>query len=108
VAYGTDEILTKLRRFRDLVKDRFPVHKVLLYGSFAKGLATDQSDIDVAVVIDLPNVQDRLRVGAELFEHSAAIDPAIEPRCVSLEDYENCEPASILAEIKRTAVEIEG
>ena len=101
------EVLDKIRRFRELVVGRYPVRKVLLYGSYAKGLASDGSDIDVAVIVDLPTFKERIRVGAELFLHASSIDPAIEPRCVSWDDYLDCEPASILAEIKRTAVEVE-
>ena len=45
-------IREKILRFHESASRQFPIRKVLLYGSYAKGRATPQSDIDVAVVVD--------------------------------------------------------
>ena len=41
------------------IADNFDVEKVILFGSYANGTATDQSDIDLLVVanIDMPYIE---------------------------------------------------
>ena len=106
MASGKDVVIEKLRLFRTLVKDSFPVQKTLLYGSHARGEAGADSDIDVALIMDVEDIRERIRTTAALYTLAARIDPAIEPRCISTQDYDSCEPASILAEIERTSIEV--
>jgi predicted nucleotidyltransferase len=99
-------IRTKILEFYDSVKREFPVKKILLYGSYARDEATDDSDIDVAVVLDEKNHNQRCDIGAKLMHYAFFVDPAIEPRCVFLDEYLHPEPCSILEEILRTGIEI--
>ena len=51
MASSKDSIVTDLQRYiLELRKNGFPVQKVLLFGSWAKGTAGDESDIDVALI----------------------------------------------------------
>lgn len=43
--YSVDEISTKLRP----AFEKVPVYKALLFGSYAKGMATDNSEIDIVI-----------------------------------------------------------
>lgn len=43
------------RRYKTLVSGVLPVRAVYLYGSYAKGNQTEDSDIDIAVVVDKLN-----------------------------------------------------
>ena len=53
-----DEALQLVRRYKQVICPRFDVEpKVLMYGSYAKGYATPDSDIDVAVIV--PTYGDR-------------------------------------------------
>ena len=106
MAQDQDRINKLLARFYAEIKDRYPVKKVLLYGSWAKGHASPQSDIDVGVVIDWPHRRQRVQITADLFHHARLIDPAIEPKCIFWDEFLNHEKASILSEIIRTAIEI--
>lgn len=45
VIYSVDEISTKLRP----VFEKTPVYKAILFGSYAKGMANDNSDIDIVI-----------------------------------------------------------
>ena len=101
-----DRLLGKIREFRALAEERYPIRKLLLYGSHARGEARTDSDIDVALIMDVHDIRERIRTTAALYTLAHQVDPAIEPRCISSHDYENCEPASILGEIKRTAIEV--
>ena len=79
---------------------------MLLYGSHAKGLATENSDIDVAVVVDEIDHSKRIEITARLFHAAYDIDAAIEPKCIFWDEYVNPEKASILSEIINKSIEI--
>ncbi len=66
-----------------MVKQNVPFSKVILYGSYARGSARDDSDIDVAVV--MPKISgDWLELSSKLFRLTRNIDLRIEP--VALEE----------------------
>lgn len=46
------QALELARQYKTLVAERLPVKAVYLYGSYAKGNQTAESDIDIAVVVD--------------------------------------------------------
>ena len=96
----------KVDRFYQEAKQVLPVKKVLLYGSYAKGLATDSSDIDVAVVIDSPDHLKRIDLTSKLIHIARKIDVAIEPKCVFWDEYQNCPSGSILQDIISTGIEV--
>jgi len=96
----------KVLRFYESARESVPIRKVLLYGSHAKGRATEHSDIDVAVVVDEPDHAKRIEITAKLFHSAFQVDPAIEPKCIFWDEYEDHDEASILFEIIDTAVEI--
>lgn len=97
------DIIIILQEFYKLIKPLYSVKALLLYGSYAKGTYNKDSDIDVAVIIDETDYSKKINITATLFKISAKVDLRIEPKCIYLNDYLNCEPASILAEIKRSA-----
>jgi predicted nucleotidyltransferase len=99
-------VRAKVLRFYESAREFLPIRKVLLYGSHAKGRATEQSDIDVAVVVDEPDHVKRIEITARLFHSAFQVDPAIEPKCAFWDEYENHDDTSILFEIIDTAVEI--
>jgi predicted nucleotidyltransferase len=60
------------------VRSRMPVNMVVLYGSYARGTARKNSDIDVAVVVDKFH-GDYLKASAELFNLVRTVNKRIEP-----------------------------
>jgi predicted nucleotidyltransferase len=93
------------RRFKRLLLDRgYPVRRVVLYGSVAKGTATAKSDIDIAVVTDGFR-ESRIREGGDILLASKDIDLRIETVTLHPEDFDR--PFFTLArEIERTGVEV--
>ena len=75
---GKKQILEIVRDYAEVVKGIFPVRKIILYGSQARKTALEDSDIDVAVVLDSLE-EDYLTTGAMLFTLSRNIDLRIEP-----------------------------
>ena len=50
MALGRSQVEQIVRRFVERVQERMPVEEVYVFGSYANGTPTDDSDIDVAVV----------------------------------------------------------
>ena len=67
-----------VRNYAEVVRKHFPVKKIILYGSHSREHAREDSDIDVAVVLDSIE-EDYLSIGALLFKLSRDIDLRIEP-----------------------------
>ena len=47
-----ENILEKLRSVRSGLEEEFPIHRLAIFGSVARGEATPESDIDVLVEIE--------------------------------------------------------
>jgi uncharacterized protein len=93
----TQEAISLVKRYADVVRAQFPVRKVVLYGSHARGTAHEYSDIDVAVLVDHID-GDLLDLETTLFRLGRAIDFRIEP--VLREEAHD--PSGLIAEILRT------
>ena len=102
----TTELNNTLTRFYESVRKIYPVRKMLLYGSYAKGTTHKDSDIDVAVVVDRVAGKTRIDITENLFFLARKINYDIEPKCIFWDEFMNPEPASILAEILKTSKEI--
>jgi uncharacterized protein len=56
--YTLDTILEKLRLHKPELQRKYPISKMGVFGSYARGEATENSDIDIAVELNdvVPNV----------------------------------------------------
>ena len=52
--YTLEQILVKLRQYKPDLQRKYPVSKLGVFGSYARGEATENSDIDIAVEITGP------------------------------------------------------
>ena len=81
-----DEVIKKLKKYTDLLRNRISPRKIILYGSYAKGNWQEESDIDVAVVLDKIE-EDFLTLEAFLYKMRREVDDRIEP--ILLEESED-------------------
>lgn len=88
-----------------LSKEGITIDKIILYGSYAKGKARPDSDIDVAVV-SRDFGKDRTEEGMLLFRIAGEIDPRIEPVPLSVESYKNDTWVPLIYEIRTKGVEL--
>ncbi len=74
-----EEALALVRRYKEVISSRFDVApKVLMFGSYSKGYATPDSDIDVAVIV--PTYGDRkLEMAKGLWRDVRNVSFLIEP-----------------------------
>lgn len=92
------------RRFKKLLLERgYPVHRVVLFGSVAKGTAKPDSDIDIAVITDGFH-ESRIREGGDIFLAGKDIDLRIETVTLHPEDF-NRPFFTLGRELERTGVE---
>jgi len=91
------QVILKVRRFAELVRQHLPACDVFLYGSYARGRARRYSDIDVAVVVD-EYTGNLLGMKAKLFRLRREIDVRIEPLLLERKH----DPARFLEQIERT------
>lgn len=47
-----EQALRLARKYKEMVAEKLPFKAVYLYGSYSKGNYTDDSDIDIAVVVE--------------------------------------------------------
>ena len=52
--YTLQSILEKLRQHKPELQRKYPVSRLGVFGSYARGEATNESDIDIAVEISAP------------------------------------------------------
>lgn len=101
----SNEILEKVKMFVDMVLKNSGLHleRVILFGSYAKGMENKWSDIDVALVSrDFSGIgfYDRKRVNPYLIK----IDSRIEPHPFKPEDFNSDNP--FVLEILERGIEI--
>ena len=83
------EALRLARMLKEKLRERhIPVRQMLLYGSAARDVARDDSDIDIAVICD-PFRKTRLEENMEVSRNRWDIDLRIETVCLRLEDLED-------------------
>ena len=74
-----DEALSIVRRYKQVIRPHFDVEpKVMMYGSYSKGNANADSDIDVAVIV--PTYGDRkFEISKRLWHDVDEVSLLIEP-----------------------------
>jgi len=92
-------VVELVKRYADRVRKDFDVKKVILFGSYAKGTAREDSDIDVAVVFEHID-GDYLDVITRLSRIRRDVEHRIEP--VALD--ESNDKSGFLEEIARSGV----
>ena len=90
-------ILSVAKQYPDLIA-------AYLFGSYATNRHHKDSDIDIALIIDNLDDNDRFDLQIQLMELAATIDSRIEPHPISKKELGTNNP--FISEIKRTGIEI--
>ncbi|KAA6337959.1 hypothetical protein EZS27_013991 [termite gut metagenome] len=95
------EAIDKVKTYKALVKEYFPVEKVYLFGSYAKDSFREDSDIDVAVVVN--HIEgDFFSIHPLLWKLRRQIDDRIEPVLIERDS----DVSDFLGEISKYGIEI--
>jgi predicted nucleotidyltransferase len=88
------------------VKRAMPIDRVFLFGSYAKGLPNEWSDVDLCFFSDYFESKDSIDIGMELLDaaYKYLPDIVIEPHTFSTRELENDNP--FVKEVLRTGREL--
>lgn len=96
------QALDVVREFKQVIRPRYQSEpKVVMYGSYAKGYADADSDIDVAVIVPEPEITNHWEQSADLWGDVRKVNVLIEP--VLLEEEED---SPLYREVMRTGVAV--
>ena len=102
MARKADKVITLVKRYiAELEKNKIPVKKAILFGSYVKGIATAESDIDVALISDVFS-GDRFKDRQRIIPLRRKIDSRIEPVPFTSEDFDN--GGMLAEEIKKNGI----
>ena len=80
------DILDNINKFIEEIKKQYNVTAIILFGSYAKGTANEDSDIDIAVISD--DFDDIYDCMAVLMGMTWEIDARIEPHPIKKKDFD--------------------
>lgn len=64
-----DDILDRLRQIKPELQAEFPLHRLALFGSWARNQQSEESDVDILVEVD-PSIGLRFVTLADRLEHA--------------------------------------
>ena len=97
-----EEALDTVREYKRVIRQRYKTEpKVFMYGSYAKGYANPDSDIDVAVILPGSEITDPWEQWADIAGDVRKVSTLIEP--VLMEDNED---SMLYREVMRTGVAV--
>lgn len=75
---GKADVIENIKKYSAELRKQIKFKKIILFGSFAKGTAHKDSDIDIAIIVDnFPG--DFLTITPALWKLASEIDSRIEP-----------------------------
>jgi len=105
MAVDIETVSQKAGAYAAHVRSVMPVSKVYLFGSYAKGNATEHSDVDICFFLDSFGDKKRVDILKELLKLTAGYDEiGIEPVVLPASELSNGNPFAM--EIINTGIEI--
>lgn len=99
------EIVEMIEKFIKLVEeDNIQIEKVILFGSYAKGNYTEDSDIDLAIISPDFKESEHIKNMSRLLLTASKLRADIQTIPYSVEEYNN--PEGFIEEIINTGIEL--
>jgi len=95
------EVINKLKTYKKLLSKHMAFDQMVLFGSYAKGNAHEESDVDVAIVVQSLS-GDFFSTRPLLWKIRRQVDDRIEPVLIETDN----DDSGFLAEIMKTGVVI--
>ena len=96
-----EEVIKKLKIYKQLLSQHMKFDEMILFGSYAKGNAIEDSDVDVAIVVETLT-GDYFSTRPLLWKIRREVDDRIEPVLIE----KNHDESGFLSEIKKTGIAI--
>ena len=104
MAQISNEIIQKLHRLKTQLLPGLRVKRMFIFGSYARGAFSEDSDIDVCIITD--DVRDNFLSMFDIAPIAVHVDPRIEAVVFSSREFAEDPSYGLLGEIKRTGIEI--
>lgn len=103
--FTTEELNNVINSYLKALNGKISVQKAILFGSYAKGLAHDYSDIDLLIISDeLPKNKLKTSNGYFLDQLAGNVNPSLEVIGVHPENLSDPVSQSFFEEIFRTGI----
>lgn len=99
----SESIVENIWKYLARISQYYKIEAIILFGSYAKGIYDENSDIDLAVISN--DFTDLIEDGAKLIGLTWKIDTRIEPHPISKADYEKISNP-LIAEIRNTGIKV--
>ena len=97
-------IIDIIKAIRIRIGNELDIKKVFLFGSYAKGTYSENSDIDICIVA--ANVENEFLAAFKIAPKITNIDARVEPIVISEKDFNERNVFGIVKEIKTYGIEI--
>jgi predicted nucleotidyltransferase len=104
MAFDIEKVKSTVKLYADEIRQILPVGKVFLYGSYAKGSATEYSDVDVCFFLTSYQDETWREIMLKLLDLSYKYKLDIEPNVFEVSDFYTDNP--FVKEVLRTGIEI--
>lgn len=88
-------VIEVTRKFRDKITGIIPYKMLVVYGSYAKGTTHQDSDIDLAVIVDKID-ENYITLSGKMYEFVRDIDLRLEPILLGMENDQSGFVSSII------------
>lgn len=99
-----DQIKKIVREYVKEVAKDYRVEKVILFGSYATGKATEQSDIDIAIVSPDFSGKPEMEILGKLSRKTINIDTSLEVIAFTPEELNSPDPLSFSYQVKKRGI----
>jgi predicted nucleotidyltransferase len=105
MAVDVETVNNAARTYADRVRREMPVTRAYLFGSYAQGRATEQSDVDICFFLESFGEKRRVDIIKELLKLTAGYDDVgFEPLALPSSELSNGNPFAM--EVMNTGIEI--
>lgn len=107
MALSKDEVIKMAKLFLDSLRQRHDVRQAYLFGSFARGMEREYSDVDLAIVLGTFDKSKDAPFGEdfEIFHEAQQYDSRLEVVCFAQEEF-NLDNAAIIRHIKKEGIKL--
>jgi predicted nucleotidyltransferase len=107
VAFSKDEVIKMAKGFLELLRHKHDVREVYLFGSFAKGLAKDYSDVDLAIVLGSLDISEKspFNEAFKIFHEAQKYNSLLEVVCFVQEEFDQ-DDGALIRRIKKEGIRL--
>lgn len=107
MALSKDEVIKMINGFLEILHKKHDVREVYLFGSFAKGIEKDYSDVDLAVILGSTEISEEspFNESFKIFHEAQKYNSLLEVVCFVQEEFNQGREA-LVKQIKKEGIKL--